>query len=252
MRVPYRDRHAGSGRDNPGSGHSAPCFERVAFDLQSARRSCPPTAISVTGQCPRDPAHRTSGAHRASRVSHCGPRKGRDEIRGPTLRPRPRSANRVSHPRSAAPPRFRRRARGARGGRAGTGQHAAFFARQHCPGPGGSPPRRIRARSRRFAAWAEFEGVFQTWGRAGPARRPPRSAGRSASSNVVYCANMISHCAVVLLHRPAPRGGDGTWSRGGFSDPLRSPSRWDGHHTSPSNVAFDRSLRAQDPRWGSA
>jgi hypothetical protein len=31
---------------------------------------------------------------------------------------------------------------------------------------------------------------------------------------------------------------------------LYGPFRVDGEHTSPSNAAFDRSLKDRDPRWG--
>ena len=66
--------------------------------------------------------------------------------------------------------------------------------------------------------------------------------------DVVYCANLIHiapwTCCVGLL-----RGAGRHLEPGGLLI-LYGPFKLDGRHTSASNVAFDRGLRAQDPQWG--
>lgn len=64
----------------------------------------------------------------------------------------------------------------------------------------------------------------------------------------VFCANMI-HIAPVEVMHGLLRGVGRHLTLGGLLA-IYGPFMLDGHHTAPSNEAFDASLRARDPRWG--
>ncbi len=68
------------------------------------------------------------------------------------------------------------------------------------------------------------------------------------SADVVVCINMIHitpwSCTQALL-----QGSDAVLPAGGLLV-LYGPFMRAGRHTAPSNAAFDRSLKARDPRWG--
>ena len=127
----------------------------------------------------------------------------------------------------------------------GTGQHAAFFAAR-LPRTQWQPSEADPAALASIAAWAESEGASNL-------REPlllDAAAGRWPVDevDVVYCANLIHItpwvCCLGLL-----QGAGRHLARGGRLI-LYGPFRVDGRHTSASNAAFDRSLRAQDPRFG--
>ena len=127
----------------------------------------------------------------------------------------------------------------------GTGQHAAFFA-AGLPKTRWQPSDGDPTALASIAAWAESEGVSNV---CEPVQIDAEAAQWPVSVlDVVYCANLIHitpwSCGLGLLcgaQRHLAPGGQLV---------LYGPFRVDGGHTSASNVAFDRSLRAQDPRWG--
>ena len=127
----------------------------------------------------------------------------------------------------------------------GTGQHAAFFA-AGLPATRWQPSEGDPSALASIAAWAESEGASNV---CAPvvvdAASPDWPVG---VFDVVYCSNLIHiapwSCTLGLL-----RGAQRHLSPGGLLV-LYGPFRVDGKHTSESNVAFDRGLRAQDPRWG--
>ena len=127
----------------------------------------------------------------------------------------------------------------------GTGQHAAWFAAK-LPGTRWLPSEADSTAFASIAAWAEVEGASNM----GAAIQLDAAAEHWPVDDidVVYCANLIHitpwTCCTGLL-RGAGRllGPDGLLI-------LYGPFKLDGKHTSPSNAAFDRSLRAQNPRWG--
>ena len=127
----------------------------------------------------------------------------------------------------------------------GTGQHAAWFAAS-LPGTHWLPSEADPSAFASIAAWAEFEGAPNV----GEAILLDAAAERWPVDvlDVVYCANLIHiapwPCCAGLL-----RGAGRHLTPGGLLV-LYGPFKVDGRHTSASNEAFDRSLRAQDPHWG--
>ena len=127
----------------------------------------------------------------------------------------------------------------------GTGQHAAFFA-AGLPATRWQPSEGDPCALASIAAWAESEGASNV---SEPvvvnAASPDWPVG---AFDVVYCSNLVHiapwSCTLGLL-----RGAQRHLPPGGLLV-LYGPFRVDGRHTSESNVAFDRGLRAQDPRWG--
>ncbi len=67
-------------------------------------------------------------------------------------------------------------------------------------------------------------------------------------ADVVVCINMM-HIAPWQAAEGLIRGAARTLNPGGFLY-LYGPYRRDSQHTSPGNVAFDESLRAENPEWG--
>ncbi len=127
----------------------------------------------------------------------------------------------------------------------GTGEHAVFFAEAlpRLVFQPSDPEARNRAS---IAAWRGHAG-------AGNVREPVHLEADAprwpvGHADAVLCINMI-HIApwgacqglVAGAARVLPAGGPLV---------LYGPFQRDGRHTSPSNAAFDASLRAQDPRWG--
>lgn len=185
---------------------------------------------------------KTSGAHRASGVSHAV--REREGMQSAVRRYAP-AAERNRVPilevlRRHVPERAR-----VLEVASGPGQHAAFFAAA-LPRTRWLPSEADPSAFASIAAWAEFEGasnVDEAVLLDVAAERWPVGV-----LDIVYCANMIHiapwSCCTGLL-----RGAGRHLEPGGLLI-LYGPFKLDGHHTSPSNVAFDRSLRAQDPRWG--
>jgi SAM-dependent methyltransferase len=69
-----------------------------------------------------------------------------------------------------------------------------------------------------------------------------------AAADVVLCINMI-HISPWSAAEGLMRGAGRLLSKDGVLF-LYGPFRREGQHTAPSNAAFDRSLRAQNPDWG--
>lgn len=128
---------------------------------------------------------------------------------------------------------------------AGTGEHAAFFA---CAFPGLSwlatdtDPEAVAS----IAAWRDATGT--------PNLLAPLPLDVTAARwpvetvDAMFCANMIhiapwSACLGLLA-------GAGRHLASGGLLVLYGPYRIGARHTAPSNEAFDRDLRARDPRWG--
>ena len=127
----------------------------------------------------------------------------------------------------------------------GTGQHVAHFAAA-LPGTQWQPSDADRGALASIAAWVAHAGVSNV--------RPPLALDAGAEPwalgvfDIVYCANLIHivpwSAALALL-----RGAGRHLEPGGLLV-LYGPFREKGRHTSASNAAFDRSLRAQSPEWG--
>jgi SAM-dependent methyltransferase len=126
----------------------------------------------------------------------------------------------------------------------GSGEHAVHFARW-LPGVVWQPTDVGEATLASIAGWREDAAL--------PNLLPPLPLDVTApwplaAADAVVCINMIHiapwEAAVALFAgaaRVLPPGA-----------PLVTygPYRFDGAFTAPSNEAFDRSLRARDPRWG--
>ena len=75
-----------------------------------------------------------------------------------------------------------------------------------------------------------------------PERLPAKRYDAIVSANMIHIAPWAA-CTGLLA------GASRLLGPGGLVC-LYGPFRVDGEHTSPGNVEFDRSLRAQDPEWG--
>ncbi|MCP5368660.1 MAG: DUF938 domain-containing protein [Hyphomicrobiales bacterium] len=128
---------------------------------------------------------------------------------------------------------------------AGTGQHAAYFAPLF-PDLAWQPTDADAAALPSIAAWAAEA--------AAPNLRPPRVLDVCAAdwgvdrADAVYCCNMI-HISPWRCTRGLMAGAGRVLAPGGVLVTY-GPYKLDGRHTAPSNAAFDRALRAQDPDWG--
>lgn len=128
----------------------------------------------------------------------------------------------------------------------GTGEHAAFLAAQlpHLSWQPSDPDSGARAS---IAAWTEHTGDPENL-------RPPidlDAAGDDwpiATADAIVCVNMI-HISPWASCQGLMRGAARVLPHGGILY-LYGPYRVDGRHTAPSNDAFDRGLRSQDPSWG--
>ncbi|MDB5862928.1 MAG: hypothetical protein JWO70_734, partial [Betaproteobacteria bacterium] len=67
-------------------------------------------------------------------------------------------------------------------------------------------------------------------------------------ADAIVCINMI-HISPWTATTGLFSGAASVLGEGGIVY-LYGPYKLDGRHTAPSNEAFDRSLRAQDPQWG--
>jgi SAM-dependent methyltransferase len=126
---------------------------------------------------------------------------------------------------------------------AGTGEHAAFFAKA-LPELVWQPSDLDEEARRSVVAWT----------RDVPNVRPPlaldvrEDAWPVARADGIVAINLIHiapwECCLGLM-----RGAGRVLSPGGVLY-LYGPYRLDGRNTAPSNEAFDQSLRARDPEWG--
>jgi len=127
----------------------------------------------------------------------------------------------------------------------GTGEHAVFLAGKlpHLVFQPTEPGERNRAS---IAAWREHAALDNL--------RPPLALDAIderwpiAHADAVLCINMI-HIAPWDACLGLLAGAAGVLPPGGALV-LYGPFRRGGRHTSPSNEAFDASLREKDPAWG--
>lgn len=127
----------------------------------------------------------------------------------------------------------------------GTGEHALFFARMF-PALSWQPSDPDPAALASIAAWREEEGPANLL--------PPVELNAAddrwpiAAADAILCVNMV--------HISPPEASEGLLKGAGrllqAGAPLvvYGPYLEEGVPTAPSNIAFDRSLRERDPRWG--
>ncbi|TVQ93442.1 MAG: DUF938 domain-containing protein [Deltaproteobacteria bacterium] len=126
----------------------------------------------------------------------------------------------------------------------GTGQHGAYFA-AHLPQLCWQPTDVTRSSFESIEAWRApvadrvappilLDVTWPTW----PA----------CAVDAIFCANMI-HISPFETTRGLLRGAQARLPSGGLLI-LYGPFTRGGAHTASSNLAFDQSLRARDPRWG--
>jgi hypothetical protein len=127
----------------------------------------------------------------------------------------------------------------------GTGEHAVHFAHTypHLTWQPTDPDADARSS---IAAWQKEEGL--------PNLLPPLSLDAAASpwsieqADAIVCINMV--------HISPPASTEGLLAGAGRLLPagapliLYGPYLEEGVETAPSNLEFDRSLKARDPRWG--
>ena len=127
----------------------------------------------------------------------------------------------------------------------GTGEHAVYFAAA-LPRLTWQPSDRGVGERASIAAWIAHAGVAHV--RAPLALDAVATPWPIERADAVVCINMI-HIAPWAACVGLMRGAAAVLSAGAPLV-LYGPFRRDGGHTAPSNEAFDRSLRAQDPAWG--
>jgi hypothetical protein len=134
----------------------------------------------------------------------------------------------------------------------GTGQHAATFA-PRAPRMTWWPSDIYDSHLKSIAAWRPYTGAANL--------RPPQSidltdphwswtgdAGRNAPLAAMLCINVL-HISPWDVSKNLFAGA-GRFLRKHGRLFVYGPFRRDGAHTSPSNAAFDASLRAENPEWG--
>ncbi len=131
----------------------------------------------------------------------------------------------------------------------GTGEHAAYFARRF-PAIVWQPSDPDAELCRSIAAHRDEAGCANLLAplalNVTAAEWP--AAAVEPSPEAMFCANMI-HIAPWAACEGLIAGA-GRYLAAGGGLMLYGPFSRGGHHTAPSNEAFDRSLRAQDPDWG--
>jgi hypothetical protein len=126
----------------------------------------------------------------------------------------------------------------------GSGEHAVFLAQafpnlQFQPS---DPDPQARAS---IDAWIAAQGLANV--RPAIALDATAQTWPITAADAVLCINMI-HVAPWAAAVGLVRGAAGVLGSGGVLY-LYGPFRREGQHTAPSNVAFDRSLRQQNPDW---
>ncbi len=126
----------------------------------------------------------------------------------------------------------------------GSGEHGAYFA-------AALPHLEWQSSDRDAPALASIDAHRLT----GPANLRPAVALDAASTqwpvaqaDAIVCINMI-HISPWSACEGLMAGAARTLPAGGVLY-LYGPYKQGGHHTAPSNAAFDESLRARDPSWG--
>lgn len=127
---------------------------------------------------------------------------------------------------------------------AGSGQHAVAFARAF-PGLQWLPTDPSPVALASIAALRQDAGLANL---QAPQVLDTRDPWPARKIDAVLCVN-LTHISPWAATEALVQGAARVLSAGG---PLviYGPFRVDGAHTSAGNVAFDRSLRQQDPRWG--
>ena len=127
----------------------------------------------------------------------------------------------------------------------GTGQHVVHFARE-MPYLTWQPSERDEESLQSIAHWLAAEALTNV---RAPLRLDVGDQPWPVSSAIaVVCLNMI-HIAPWSAAEALIGGARATLSPGGALF-LYGPFRREGRHTHPSNEAFDRQLRLQNPEWG--
>ena len=134
----------------------------------------------------------------------------------------------------------------------GTGQHATALA-PRAPGVTWWPSDIYDSHLKSIAAWRTYSSVASL--------RPPQcidlsdpdwswtgDAGRNMPLTAMLCINVL-HISPWRVSKNLFAGA-GRFLRKGGRLFVYGPFRRDGAHTSPSNAAFDASLRAENPEWG--
>ena len=125
----------------------------------------------------------------------------------------------------------------------GTGEHAAWFAPLF-PGLIWQPSEPDR----------DFHASIRAWSAGIESIRPPLALDARdddwgiAAADAIVCINVI-HIAPWAVAQGLMRGAGRLLAPDGPLC-LYGPYMRDGRHTAPSNAAFDRFLRDQDPDWG--
>jgi SAM-dependent methyltransferase len=134
----------------------------------------------------------------------------------------------------------------------GTGQHAAALA-PRAPGMTWWPSDIYDSHLKSIAAWRTYSGVASL-------RSPQRidlsdpdwswigDAGSNSPLTAMLCINVL-HISPWRVSKNLFAGA-GRFLRKHGRLFVYGPFRRDGAHTSPSNAAFDASLRAENPEWG--
>lgn len=127
----------------------------------------------------------------------------------------------------------------------GTGQHIVHFARA-LPGWRWQPSELDPAMRRSIAAWIAAEALTNV---AAPIELDvERLPWPIMAADAVLAINLV-HIAPWSTAQALVAGARSVLPPAGVLY-LYGPYRRFGAHTAPSNERFDRSLRAQDPRWG--
>ena len=127
----------------------------------------------------------------------------------------------------------------------GTGEHVAHFA-AHLPGLTFQPSDPGAEARASIAAWIAETGVKNIL--------PPLTLDAAVTpwpvdrADAIICINMIHISPWAATEGLFARAS--TLLPGGAPLYLYGPYKCDGAHMAPSNVAFDESLRAQNPEWG--
>lgn len=128
----------------------------------------------------------------------------------------------------------------------GTGEHAAFIARELSTGLHWQPSDAEPSALAGINAHAEASGADNIQ----PAILLDASAPvwQLDRADAIFAANLV-HIAPFQVALGLLAGAGRVLARGGPLV-LYGPFRRHGAHTAPSNAAFDRQLQAQDPSWG--